>query len=142
MSVSMSIGPPGSPPSTSYAYDAGVVTLSARPATSRSAVELAGIVASIRNFHRAVMSNDGPAIVAPVPPLDFRLRAEVETPTVATYRFRCNGVADGPTFTVDASLELASRVTSFEARPERSITWGDFDLFLSWMRMLAEMARR
>lgn len=143
MAVSMSIGPGGQqPPTTSYSYDAGTVALSARPATVRSAAELKGIVRTIGIFKSAVLNGEDVQIAPPSPPVVYRFLVEEETPGIYTCRFRCPSSQPGQTLTVDAVQDLATRVTSFEARPERVITWSDFDLFFRWMSLLSALAER
>lgn len=142
MTVSMSIGPSGQPPSTTYTYDVGLVTLSPRPATQRTAAELLSVVRSIKIFKMAVLNSDSPDIIPPSPPLIYRSLVEAETPSVATCRFRCPGANAGPNLTIDAQQDLTTRVTSFEPRQERVITWGDFDLFFRWMMLLGDLASR
>jgi hypothetical protein len=142
MSVSMSIGPAGQPATTAYTYDLGVVTLAPRDATVRTATELRSITKTIKVFYTAVITSDTPVILPPESPLVYRFLVEEETPGIATCRFRCAGYNGGQNLTVDATQDLTTRITSFDARPERSITWGDFNLFLQWLQLLTDLATR
>lgn len=138
MAVSYQIGPLGQPPTTTYYYDNDQVTMSPRAATVRSATEVASIVDSIRLFQRAVMLHDPNAeVIAVSDPFDFAFKevaGEIES------EFHCS--ANEGEMVAEARQVIATRITSFEARPERTIAWGDFLLFARWMEFVRYLATR
>lgn len=138
LNVTMSIGPPGQPPSTSYTHEDGAVTLSARPQTTRSPTEVSGVVASIDMFLRVAASGGPPPATPPGQPHQYRLDAQ--GPNAIGCRFRCPATAGN--LTVDATIDLQAKTVTFEARPEKTIAWSDFESFASWMRQVLAYAYR
>lgn len=142
MPVIMDIGPSGQPAVTTYTYDLGLVTLSARDAVVFTAPQLSTAVRSVRVFRQAVRVNDPNAVISPpAPPFDYRVNDG--DPNMLSCRFRCAAVdPPPPNLTIEATLDLFTRVTSFDSRPERTIAWGDFLLFLAWLEFVSGLANR
>lgn len=141
MAVRYEIGPAGQPPTTVYYYDNGIVTLSPRSLTQRSPLQVASIVSAIQVFVRGVLVNDPAAPLGTIDdPFDFRM--QLDGPALA-FHFRC-AASDGspPHLVAEATHDLVTRVTTFEARPERAVQWGTFLLFVRWMDLIRSMAVR
>lgn len=142
MPVIMDIGPSGQPPVTKYTYDLGVVTLSARAAVVYAPTELASAVRAIRVFRQAVWVND-PKVLVTLPEPPFNYRVHDGDPNMLDCQFRCaNADPPPPNLTLDATIDMTTRAISFAARPERTIAWGDFLLFVSWLEFVLLLANR
>lgn len=141
MAVQLDIGPSGQPPTTTYYYDAGVVALSDRPATVRSASQVVSIVDNIRLFQRAVLTSDPSApVVAIGDPFKWTVQYDAGN---LVCQFRCQGTGGAPPYlTVEVEQNISTRVTSFAAREGRDIAWGDFLLFVRWMEFIRHLATR
>lgn len=134
--VVLSIGLPNQPADTIYTYSQGQVTLSARPAVQRTPAELRVIVARIGAFVGAVQAGGHPPDTTANVPHLFRLDVTAGNPAVFEARFRSG------TLTVTAELNQTTRVTAFDARPQRTVAWSDFTLFVAWMQALLYRATR
>lgn len=134
--LSMSIGPTGQPPVTTYTYDAGQVTLSARAAVAYHFRDLISIVARIGVFASAAQIGQTPPFSQPNTPLRYRYDIDNATPTQVDAHFRVGNL------NLTATIDLAAGIVSFAERPERTIAWSDFELFHSWLQMLLHLARR
>lgn len=138
MAISLGIGPPNDP-TTTYTYDLGLVTLSSRPETTRSPDEVTGIVRSIQIFGTAARAHDPGVQVGSVSD-PFNFAFGVDGGKLAC-EFRCP--ADGGLeLVLEAEIDLVSRETTFEERPERTISWGDYLLLLAWMDQVRSFATR
>lgn len=139
--ISLTIGPQGQPPSTYYVYLDGLVTLGARPATQRTPSEVRSVVSSIEDFARIVRRRIlAPPATPPAAPYHLHHEVDADLPGVIAARFRCPASAGN--LNVNASIDLVTRITTFEERPQKTIAWSAFEMFVRFMDLLAYTAQR
>lgn len=143
MAVALDIGPQGQPPATHYTYDLGSVTLSPRASIQHTPEELDSVVSIITLFRRMVTTNDpGAAVDVPEEPYQDKTTRDG---TVIKFRFHADALDDQQQpFELVAKVEIdvVTRVIDFDARPQATLSWGDFLLFVRWMQVISFHARR
>lgn len=133
--LTMTIGPSGQPPVTTYTYDSGSVSLAPRAAVSHSMFELRTVVARIDAFCRAVRAGEPPT-TALDPPMNYRYRKQNDAPTQILCEFRSGALQ------VEATIGVVTRIVDFAPRNDATVAWSDFELFAQWMTLLAEFVSR
>lgn len=137
MSVTMSIGPSGEPPSTSFVYDGNFVTLNPRPAVERTAQQMISGLLRIASFMRAVRDESPEAASSKYPYLSQIEGVEGEENLIHC-RFKCF-----EKFEQTATIDLNQHIVFVDERAEeKTINWTDFESYVRFLREILAILQR
>ena len=138
MSLRIEIGPAGEPPTTTFYYLDGLVTLYPRPETIRTVAQVASLLIRIDAFAKGARAEFPAASWSAPSKYDSRTSRAEDDPGHVVCKFYCFEKFEQIT-TIDIAAQL---VTFAERTKARTMIWSDFEAYVRHLKEILALARR